>query len=128
MIDTSLSGFVVNVKVLQVVVEINATSAEVSTEKGSVGGENGGNIDVPLSTQRDCETSLPFVEMGNDGLLSLMFREFAEEPGDEVTKDDGFVGFMVVLRGRDTGQVPQVCLPFIQSAKPALQFEIPRTP
>lgn len=98
MIDTSLSGFMVNVKVLQVVVKVDTAGAEVSTEKGSVGGENGSNIDVSLSAQRNCKTSLPFVEMGNDGLLGLVFREFAEEPGNEVTKDDGFVGLVVVLR------------------------------
>jgi hypothetical protein len=73
MVDTSLSRFMVNVKVLQVVVKVDTAGTEVSTEKGSVSSENGRDVNVSLSTQGDCETRLPFVEMGNDGLLGLVF-------------------------------------------------------
>jgi hypothetical protein len=114
-INTSLSSFAVDVKVLQVVVEINTSGTKVSTEKSSVSGEDGSHVNVSLSTQGDSETSLPFVEMGDDGLLGLVFRKLSEEPGDEVSEYNGLVGLVVVLGSRDSGEVPQVGLPFVQS-------------
>lgn len=53
MVDTSLPGLVVNVKVLEVVVEVDASGTEVSTEEGGVGGEDGGDVNVSLSAQGD---------------------------------------------------------------------------
>ncbi len=53
MVDSSLSGFVVNVKVLQVVVEIDTSGTEVSSEQGSVGGEDSCDVNVSFSTQGD---------------------------------------------------------------------------
>lgn len=52
-VDTSLSGLVVDVKVLEVVVEVDASGTKVSTEKGGVGGEDGGDVNVSLSAQGD---------------------------------------------------------------------------
>lgn len=50
MIDAALACFVINVKVLEVVVEVDRASAEVSTEEGCVGGKDGGDIDMALPT------------------------------------------------------------------------------
>jgi hypothetical protein len=74
-VDTPLAGLVVDVKVLQVVVEINTAGTEVSTEQGSVRGEDGRDVDMPLSAEGDSETGLPFVEVGDDGGLGLSARE-----------------------------------------------------
>jgi hypothetical protein len=39
----------VHVKVLQVVVEVHTSSTEISAKKGSVGGEDGRDVDMSLS-------------------------------------------------------------------------------
>jgi hypothetical protein len=56
----------IDIKVLQVVVEINTTSTQVPSEQSSVGGENGSHVDMPLSAKGNSETGLPFVEMSYD--------------------------------------------------------------
>lgn len=90
MVDTPLAGLVVDVKVLQVVVEIDTAGTEVSTEQGSVGGEDGRDIDMPLSAEGDSETGLPFVEVGDDSGLGLSARElvvsWVQGPGPKVRR------------------------------------------
>lgn len=66
-IDTTLSGFVVDVKVLEIVIEIHGSCAEISSKKGSMCGEDCGDVDVALSAQGYSQTRLPFVKMGNHG-------------------------------------------------------------
>ena len=66
MVDTPLSSFMINIKVLQVVVEINTSSTQVSTKQSSVGGKDGSYVNVPLSAEGNSETGLPFVEVGYD--------------------------------------------------------------
>lgn len=75
MVDTPLASFMIHVKVLQIVVEINAARAQVPTEQGGVGGKDGRHVNVPLATQGDGETGLPFVEMGNDGRVGFARAE-----------------------------------------------------
>jgi len=70
-VDATLTGFVVNVKVLEIVVEIDRASTQVATKEGGVGSEHGGDVNVPFSTERDSETSLPFVKVRDDGLVEL---------------------------------------------------------
>ena len=70
-VDTTLSCFVIDVKVLEVVVEVHRASAEISSEQRRVGGEYGGDIYVPLATEWDCQACLPLVEVGDDGLVKL---------------------------------------------------------
>lgn len=75
MVDSSLSGFLVYIKVLEIVVEVDASGAEVSSEQGGVGGEDGRDVDVSLSAERDGETGLPLVEVSDDGRLSVVDGE-----------------------------------------------------
>lgn len=70
-VDAALSSFVINVKVLEVVVEVNRASTEVSTEQGSMGGKDSCDVNVPFSAEGDGKTSLPFVEMRDDSLVEL---------------------------------------------------------
>jgi len=70
-IDTTLSGFVINVKVLKVVVKVNGSSTQVSAQKGRVCRENRGDIDVPVPTERNGDPCLPFVEMCHDSGAEL---------------------------------------------------------
>lgn len=139
MVDTPLACLVVDVKVLKVVVEVHTSSTQVSSEQSCMCGEDGSDVDMSLPAQWNGETSLPFVEMGDDRFVGLSACELkyinsdypivygvlaqiaylAEEPCDDVTKDDGLVGFVVIWRGRDAGQVPKISLPLIH---PALQL------
>lgn len=70
-VDTTLAGFVVDVEILEVVVEVDGASAEIATEKGSMGGEDGGHVDVALPAEGNCDASLPFVEVSNDSAVVL---------------------------------------------------------
>lgn len=74
-VDTPLAGFVINIKVLQVVVKVNTASTEVTTQKSRVSGEDSGDVNAPLPTKRDGQTSLPFMEVGNDGVVGLAGSE-----------------------------------------------------
>jgi len=65
-VDTPLSSLMINIKVLQVVIEINTSSTQVSTEQSSVGGKDGSYVNMPLSAKGNSETGLPFVEVGYD--------------------------------------------------------------
>lgn len=115
MVDTPLASLVINIKVLQVVVEIDRSGTQVSSEQRRVGGEDGGHVDMTFPAQGDGETGLPLVEMGDDGRGPVVRSELAQEPGDQVPEDDRLVGLVVVGRGGDPGQVPQVGLPLVQS-------------
>lgn len=71
-VDAALAGLVINVKVLKVVVEVDRAGTEVSTEKGRVRREDGRHINVALAAERDGETGLPLVEVGDDGGRSVV--------------------------------------------------------
>jgi hypothetical protein len=88
MVNTTLSGFVVNIEVLKVVVKVDRTSTEVSTQEGCVGGEDGSDIYVALPAERNGDPSLPFVKMGNDGGGKLP-GEILKREGKKVSADSG---------------------------------------
>ena len=140
-VDSSLSSLVIDIKVLQVVVEIDRSGTEVPPQEGSVGGEDGRHVDMTFSTERDGQTGLPFVEVADNGrgpvagseLVSqgkgvscyvplstysghaqAVSAHLAQEPRDQVPKDDRLVGLIVIRRGRDPGQVPEIGLPLVQ--------------
>ena len=49
MIDATFTSFVIDVKVLQIVVKIYGSRAEIASEKGRVGREDGRHVDVAFS-------------------------------------------------------------------------------
>ena len=129
MIDATFTSFVIDVKVLQIVVKIYGSRAEIASEKGRVGREDGRHVDVAFSaaacgdgevvrkedsqrgtqaprfarhSQRNSQASEPLMEMRYDGLILLICREFTQEPSYEITKDDRLVGFCIISRRRDT--------------------------
>lgn len=53
MINSSLSSFMIDVKVLKVVVEIHTSCTEITTQKSGMCGKDGGDVDVSLTTKRD---------------------------------------------------------------------------
>ena len=72
MVDTTLSSFVINVEIGEVVVEVYAAGTEISTEERGVGCEYRCEVYVTFSAEGDCEACLPFVEVGDDGCVELM--------------------------------------------------------
>jgi hypothetical protein len=70
-INASFACLVIDVKVLKVVVKVNAPGAEIATEKGRVGSKDCRDINVPFATQRNGESCLPFVEMGDHSRVEL---------------------------------------------------------
>lgn len=58
----------IDVKVLEVVVEIDRARAKITTEEGSMSGEDSGDIDMSLSAYWNGHASLPLVEVSDDGL------------------------------------------------------------
>jgi hypothetical protein len=70
-VDTTLPCFVIDVKVLKVVVKVNRAGTQVPAQKGRVCCEDRGDIDVSLPTERNGDPSLPFVEMCHDSGAEL---------------------------------------------------------
>lgn len=70
-IDATLASFMVHIKVLEIVVEVDGTSAEISAEEGCMRCEHSCHIDVALAAKRYGETCLPLMEMGNDSCMCL---------------------------------------------------------
>lgn len=81
MVNTPLASFMVHIKVLQIVVKVDAARTKVPTEQGSMGGKDGRHVDMPLAAQGDGETGLPFVEMGNDGRVCFARAELSMSAG-----------------------------------------------
>lgn len=75
MVDTTLAGFVIDVKVLEVVVKVDAARTEVTAEERSVGRKDGRDINVALAAEGNGKTRLPFVEVSNDGLVAAALGE-----------------------------------------------------
>ncbi len=136
MVDAALSSFVIAIKVLKVVVEIDTACAEVTTEEGSMSSEDGCDIDMTFPAEGDSEACLPFVEMGDNGLVESprdvlgMGRErdcemkeemkrwmtyLAQEPSDDVAEDDGFVCFVIIWGCGDACEVPEVPFPLVEA-------------
>lgn len=71
-VDTTLSGFLVHIKVPEVVVEIYIAGAEVASKKRSMGSEDGSDVDMTLTAEGNPDTGEPFVKVGDDGRLALV--------------------------------------------------------
>jgi len=71
-VDASLSSLRINIEILEVVVKVDVSSTEITTEKGSVGGEDGSNIDAALLAEWQSYTSEPFVELSDNGAVLLV--------------------------------------------------------
>ena len=65
-IDSSLSSFMVDIKILQIVIEINGTGTEIAAEKGCMCREYSGDVDMSLTAKGYGDTCLPFMEVCNN--------------------------------------------------------------
>lgn len=90
-----------------------------------MGCKNGGHVNLPLPGQWERDTGQPLVKVRDNRLFLLvayilencqsawlsrsthrLITDLPKEPCDEVTKDNGFIGLVVVVRRRDGGHVP----------------------
>jgi hypothetical protein len=74
-VNSTLSSFRIHIEPLQIVVEINRTSAKVTSQESSVRSEDRGNVDPSLAAERQSDTGEPLVEMRDDSLRRLMADE-----------------------------------------------------
>lgn len=68
-VDSSFASLGVTVEILQVVVEVNRPSAEITTKKGGVSSEDCGDVDSSLLAEREGHTCEPLVELCDDSSL-----------------------------------------------------------
>lgn len=78
-------------------------------------GEYRTNVDMAFAAQRDCQSSLPLVEMCDDGRFELTRCIFSQEPCNKITENDSLVGLVVVWRSWDAGEVPEIAFPFVEA-------------
>lgn len=71
MIDSSLTSFVVNVKITKLVIEVNWTGTQITTQQCCVSGKYRSDIDFTLFDQWNCNACEPFVKMSNDSWTRL---------------------------------------------------------
>ena len=134
MVYAAFSGFMVDVKILDIVIKVNIASGEVTAKESSVCREHCRDIDATFPADGDGDTCLPFVEVSDDSSIELpgdilplghksggqnrwpkrrVIAHLAQEPGYKITEQDGVVGFSIMGRGRDACEVPQVPFPLV---------------
>lgn len=70
-VNAPLASFMVDIKVLEVVVKIDTAGTEVTPEESSMGREHGRDIHMSLPAERDGHAGLPLVKVGDDGSVEL---------------------------------------------------------
>jgi len=70
-INASLSSFMVDVKILQIIIEINGTGTQIPAEKRCMCREYGSHVDMSLTTEGDGDTCLPFMKVGDNSRCQL---------------------------------------------------------
>lgn len=116
MVDTPLAGLGVDVEILEVVVEVHVACAQVAAQQGGMGGEDGGEVHLPLANQGDRNTGEPLVEMGNHGVLLVSGHKLSQKPCYKIAKHNCIISLGIVGRGRNVGRAPQVGLPLVEVA------------
>ena len=71
-VDATFACLVIDVEVLQVVIEVDTSSAEVPTEERRMCCEYSRDIDMSFAAKWYGETCLPLVEVRDDGLVEFM--------------------------------------------------------
>ena len=61
----------VDIKILQIVVEINRTGAKIAAEECCVCRKYGSDVDMSLTAEGDGDSRLPFMEVCNNSCCQL---------------------------------------------------------
>ena len=77
-IDATFPCLVIDIKVLEIIVEIHRAGAEVATEQSGVCGENGTDVNVSLAAEENPNCRLPLVKMGDDGMFPFVRSKLRE--------------------------------------------------
>ena len=72
MVNSPFPGLGVHIKVLQVVVEIDISGAEIPSQERGMGGEDGGDVNFALLCQRQRYPCKPLMKLGDDGFVFLV--------------------------------------------------------
>jgi hypothetical protein len=78
-VDAPLSGFMIDIKVGEIVVKVDGARAKVAAEQSGVRREDSGDVDTTLSTKRDSKPGKPLMEMGDNGFRCLAEGELGKE-------------------------------------------------
>lgn len=113
-VNTTLSSLSVDIEVLEIVVEIDRSSTQVSSKKSGVGSKNGCDINASLLAEWKSYTSQPFVEVSNDrgslfagNVLEQVSHDhlhansdsyLPQEPCYQVTEHNGLVSLIISWR------------------------------
>lgn len=97
-----------------------------------MGGEDCGDVDSSLLAKREGHTCKPLMELCDNCTLlfvvdvlifgsafdliwnQVLRTNLAEEPGNQISKDNGLVSLVVVSGRWDAGSGPQISLPFVE--------------
>jgi hypothetical protein len=71
-VDATLSSLSVYIKPLEIIVKVNRSGTEISSEEGGVSGEYGGDIDSTFFAERQSYTGQPFMELDDNSATFLM--------------------------------------------------------
>ena len=71
-IYTSLAGFGVNIKILEIVIEVDRAGTQVSSEQGCMGGEDCSDIYPSFLSQGESHPFQQFVKMSYDVSFSFV--------------------------------------------------------
>ena len=74
-VDASLPSLSIAIEVLEIIIEVDRTGAEVPPKKRGVSRKDCCYIYPSLLRQRQRDSGQPFVEMGNDSLFLFMGDE-----------------------------------------------------
>lgn len=71
-VNTTLSGFGIDIEILQIVVEVNRASTQISPKERCMSCENSCHVNAPLLGKGQGNTGEPFVEVGYDRFFLLV--------------------------------------------------------
>jgi hypothetical protein len=71
-INSSFTSLRIHIEVLEVVVEVDRSGAEIASKESCMRGEDSGNIDSASLAERERDAREPLVEMGNDSFILLV--------------------------------------------------------
>jgi hypothetical protein len=71
-VDATLASLCIYIEILEVVIEVDRTCAEISPKNCSVCRKDGSDVDSALLAQREGDSSQPFVELRNNGSSLLV--------------------------------------------------------
>ena len=139
-VDATPACLSVDIEMLKIIVKVNRSCAQISTEECSVGGKNSSNVYPAFSTEWQGHTGKPFMKLRDNGTLLFMIdiletvkhdsdvvigwgMYLAQEPCNYVSKNNCFIGFPIIRWRRNASNGPKVPFPFVKFVIGRLRVE-----